>query len=160
MFSPACGLTPYDEDEMRVSGFAFSHFVPSTVGMIALAVVLLGACNDIQPTADYAGAGYWRPISSPNILLATDDAQMKLEFDLRQCNCANFPTNFPTPAYIAFQPDLGQLAQTSIIGVGPQGTCQNVPAEVLRECMRARGWEPTLCAGRLPATPDGTGGGC
>ncbi len=107
--------------------------------------------------------GFWRPISQRTIDLPNDRAQWKLEYDLRQCNCGNFPGTVPLPVLMEFTADQGRLSETSnaaaAVDVGaPKPMCQTVPALVAQECMRARGWEPTLCAGRLP--PVGGGFAC
>lgn len=90
------------------------------------------------------GSGYWRPISAPNVLMNANESQGKLEFDLSQCKCGNFPKNIPTPIMMKYQPDQQRMVET-----GRNGSCA-IDGAVLAECMRSRGWEPTLCAGRLP----------
>lgn len=103
-----------------------------------------------SPTGMAVGSGYWRPISAPNVLLSVDEAQAKLEFDLSQCVCGVMPRNIPTPVMMQYNPDQVRMMETS-----RGGNCEHPNQYVLAECMRARGWEPTLCAGRLPT---GSGG--
>jgi hypothetical protein len=95
-------------------------------------------------------ANYWRPISAPNLMMPALEAQGKLEFDLSQCQCANFPKNIATPVMMQYQPDQQRMVQTS-----RGGSCGTATAGVLSECMRARGWEPTICSGRLPPEDGG-----
>lgn len=124
-----------------------------------LVLLLVTACSAMDspstpskpdPTGLAVGSGYWRPISAPNVLMPIDEAQAKLEFDLSQCVCGIMPRNIPTPVMMQYQPDQQRMAATS-----RGGSCEHPNQYVLTECMRARGWEPTLCAGRLPT---GTGG--
>jgi hypothetical protein len=98
---------------------------------------------------------YWRPISDPNVFMAQPNAQIKLNYDLAQCRCSNFPQDYPHYAAAQVAPDLGRLAETSADRVDSATGCKTTPQGVLLECMRARGWEPTECSGRL-ATPGGT----
>lgn len=97
------------------------------------------------------GSGYWRPISAPNVLMAVNEAQAKLEFDLSQCVCGIMPRNIPTSAMMQFNPDQARIWETA-----RTGHCASPNQQVLTECMRARGWEPTLCAGRLPTGAGGS----
>lgn len=123
---------------------------------LLFAVLLVAGCNTANTTSSSQsantmalGSGYWRPISAPNVLLPLDEAQAKLEYDLSQCVCGIMPRNIPTPVMMQYNPDQVRMAETS-----RGGSCEHPGAYVLTECMRARGWEPTLCAGRLPT---GTG---
>ncbi len=118
----------------------------------AILLLTLTACagNDKPTTASIIlGSGYWRPISAPNVLMQVDEGQAKLEFDHSQCRCGSFPKNVPTPVMARWQSDQQRLIETSIQAV-PGESCPPVGQSVFVECMRARGWEPTLCAGRLP----------
>lgn len=126
---------------------------------LLIALLLVSACSyfgkdtatrPAEPSGLAVGSGYWRPISAPNVLLPVDEAQAKLEFDLSQCVCGIIPKNIPTPLMMQYQPDQPRMAETA-----RGGACEHPNQYVLTECMRARGWEPTLCAGRLPT---GTGG--
>lgn len=123
-----------------------------------LALLVVTACTPNNNRADTGGvhisgdqdslplgSGYWRPISAPNVLMPVSEAQAKLEFDLSQCVCGIMPRNIPTNAMMQFNPDQARLWETA-----RGGHCASPGQQVLTECMRARGWEPTLCAGRLP----------
>ena len=112
---------------------------------------LLSGCADKQPSTAsiILGSGYWRPISPPNILLPVEEGQAKLEYDHSQCHCGIFPKNVPTPVMSQWNPDQQRMIETSIRAV-PGDSCPPVGQSVFVECMRGRGWEPTLCAGRLP----------
>jgi len=122
--------------------------------LIALLVYLAGcssmesssrACPTCPSLTDLSvKANYWRPVSAPNVLMPAQEAQGKLEYDLSQCRCANFPKNIATPVLMQYQPDQQRMAQTS-----RGGGCGTATGGVLSECMRARGWEPTICSGRL-----------
>lgn len=114
-----------------------------------LAVLGLAAC--VSSTAEF-----WRPISEPNTLLPLEKAQMKLDFDLSQCNCGIYPANVPQPDLINFQPDKQRYAETSITRtIKGSSDCQQRPSLVVGECMRARGWEITTCSGRMPLAGGG-----
>ena len=122
-------------------------------------LVGLSACAP-QPGFSDSGKGalvadYWRPISWPNVTLAPDKAQLKLNYDLQQCQCANFPRNLPTPVNVEFNPDIARLTETGVTNQDTGQGCASQPGLVLTECMRARGWEKTDCAGR-PNPPAGT----
>lgn len=129
--------------------------------LLSIILLALSACSWFSSEPDYPaykteadargpspvlglGSGYWKPISAPNVLMNANEAQGKLEFDLQQCKCGNFPKNIPTPIMMKYQPDQQRMVETS-----RYGSC-GVNGAVLAECMRSRGWEPTLCAGRLP----------
>lgn len=120
--------------------------------IIAALALLTSACAQQQgPTVGQValGSGYWRPISAPNVLMPVDEAQAKLTFDFSQCRCGIFPKNIPTPVMAQWQSDQQRLAETSVQSVGGE-SCPAVGQTVFAECMRGRGWEPTMCAGRLP----------
>lgn len=113
-----------------------------------LALLTLAACAN-------NAAEFWRPISEPNILLPLNKAQMKLNFDLSQCNCGIYPSNVPQPDLIKFQPDQQRYLQTGLFSTEKNGECKQRPSLVVGECMRARGWEPTTCSGRVPLAAGG-----
>jgi hypothetical protein len=119
------------------------------LGFLALS---LCACTDRV-------AEFWRPISEPNILLPLERAQVKLTFDLSQCQCGIFPTNTPQSDLIAFDPDKQRLTETGITITNKPGedehSCVQRPSLVVAECMRARGWEVTKCTGRMPIAGGG-----
>lgn len=125
--------------------------------LLFLCLFTLAACesNNAAPTGSTIGSGYWRPISAPNVLMETTQAQAKLEYDLSQCVCGIMPRNIPTPVMMQYNPDQARMMETS-----RGGHCESPNQYVLAECMRARGWEPTLCAGRLPVGSGGGGGFC
>ncbi|MDD3181837.1 MAG: lipoprotein [Alphaproteobacteria bacterium] len=119
----------------------------SLVGLVA--VLALAACTS-------STAEFWRPISEPNTLMPLEKAQMKLDFDLSQCNCGIYPANVPQPALINFQPDKQRYAETSITRtINGTSDCQQRPSLVVGECMRTRGWEITTCSGRMPLAGGG-----
>ena len=119
--------------------------------LIAGFVVLLALSACGSHTAEF-----WRPVSEPNILLPLDKAQMKLNFDLSQCDCGIFPSNVPQPDLINFQPDQQRYIETSIFRTDKDGgNCKQNPSLVVAECMRARGWETTQCSGRMPLAAGG-----
>lgn len=119
-----------------------------------LFVVLLAACEH-EPEVQPVVLNYWRPISGPNVFLPQNQAYGKLNYDLAQCKCSNYPLNVPHNEIGSYAPDMGRLAETSAMQVdGPTG-CGTTPDAVLISCMRARGWEPTSCSGRV-ASPGGT----
>ena len=115
-----------------------------------VAVLALAACAN-------SVAEFWRPISEPNILMPLEKAQMKLDFDLSQCNCGIFPTNVPQRDLVNFQPGEQRYAETSITRTikGTSSQCVQRPSLVVAECMRARGWEITTCSGRMPLAGGG-----
>lgn len=119
--------------------------------LLGLFVLLgLAACTG-GPIAEF-----WRPMSEPNMLLSLEKAQMKLDFDISQCNCGIYPANVPQPALQAFQPGEQRMAQTSITRTQEDGSsCMQRPSLVVAECMRARGWEVTRCSGRMPVAGGG-----
>jgi hypothetical protein len=124
------------------------------------ALALLSACgtDDSQQTQVQlypTVLEYWRPISDPNVFMPAAQADQKLNYDLAQCRCSNFPQNYPHYQSAQIAPDLGRLAETQATKVDITGGCVTSPQGVLLECMRARGWEPTSCSGRLN-TPGGT----
>lgn len=115
-----------------------------------LAVLALAACASTT-------AEFWRPISEPNTLLPLEKAQMKLDFDLSQCNCGIYPANVPQPDLVNFQPDKQRYAETSITRtINDSSDCMQRPSLVVRECMRERGWETATCSGRLPLAGGGS----
>ncbi|MGE4352225.1 MAG: hypothetical protein AB7E52_08570 [Bdellovibrionales bacterium] len=115
-----------------------------------LAVLALAACG---PTT---AAEFWRPISEPNTLMPMEKAQMKLDFDLSQCNCGIYPANVPQPDLVKFQPDKQRYIETSIIRTKDgSDICVQQPSLVVAECMRTRGWEITKCSGRMPLASGG-----
>jgi hypothetical protein len=124
-------------------------------------VLALSACLPVIPSFNVMGvrpiAEFWRPISEPNILLPPQRAQQKLMFDLSQCNCGIFPRNVEQPDLIAFQPDRQRYAETSITRTADGDySCIQRPSLVVSECMRVRGWEPTVCSGRMPLASGGS----
>lgn len=131
--------------------FAFSAGVAAM-----LSLGLLSGCDYFTPSKPKAPPmelHYWRAISNPNVLMTMAQAQTKLRYDLAQCKCSNFPLNVPHSEMAAIEPDLGRLAETSATKqdgqVDKASACVTSPSAVLLECMRARGWEPTACSGRL-----------
>lgn len=100
-------------------------------------------------------AEFWRPISEPNIQLPLDRAQLKLDYDLSQCNCGIFPRNIPLPLQAQFDADKQRLVETGVTAVETQGQCMRQPSLIVAECMRARGWEVTRCSGRMPTAGAG-----
>jgi len=102
-------------------------------------------------------AQFWRPISEPNIEMPLAKGQKKLEFDLSQCHCGIFPTNVTHSEAVEFQRDKQQLAATgSTVTPNEAGQCVSQPSLIVSECMRARGWEPTNCTGRMPLPGGGS----
>ena len=115
-------------------------------GLVIL--IALAACGRV--------AEFWRPISEPNTRLPLDKAQLKLEFDLSQCNCGIYPTNVAQPDLVNFQPDQQRYIETGLFRTGKNGAnCKQSPSLVVAECMRARGWETTQCSGRMPLAAGG-----
>ncbi|HVY13359.1 MAG TPA: hypothetical protein VHB73_07330 [Alphaproteobacteria bacterium] len=111
--------------------------------------------SSAQPRLYPAVMEYWRPISDPNVFMPPPQANTKLNYDLAQCRCSNFPANYPHADSATMAPDLGRMAETGARMVDTQNGCVTTPQGVLLECMRARGWEPSSCSGRLE-TPGGT----
>lgn len=116
---------------------------------------LLSACGDDKPAPQPAVLNFWRPISNPNVFLASGQAAQKLNFDLAQCKCSNYPIHVPHQEMGTLVPDQARLAETSAMRVDAGTGCSTTPSAVLIECMRWRGWEPSACSGRLQ-TPGGT----
>ncbi len=117
-----------------------------------LALLAFAACQQMamNNSAPASIAQFWRPISEPNVMMAMDKAQRKLDFDLSQCHCGIYPTNTPRSEISEFQPDKQRLAETSVtMTPNANGECVQQPSLVVTECMRARGWEPTNCSGRM-----------
>jgi hypothetical protein len=121
----------------------------AVLAIIVVATLSLAACGNRQI------AEFWRPISEPNILLPLEKAQMKLEFDLSQCNCGIFPRNVPQSTMAEFQPDQQRMVETGAFATEKSGQCLTQPSLVVAECMRARGWETTQCSGRMPVAGGG-----
>ncbi|MFA4994495.1 MAG: hypothetical protein WC521_04235 [Bdellovibrionales bacterium] len=118
--------------------------------------VFVAACSSSQ-TVSSDSVQFWRPISEPNVLMASDKLQKKLDFDLSQCHCGIFPANATHSDAVNFQKDKQRYAQTSVtVTPDDEGTCQQKPALVVTECMRHRGWEPTNCSGRMPIPGGGS----
>jgi hypothetical protein len=122
---------------------------------LIVSLCLLGACGDDKPAPQPAVLNFWRPISNPNVFLSSWQAAQKLNFDLAQCKCSNYPINVPHQEMGALVPDQARLAETSAMRVDAGTGCATTPSAVLVECMRWRGWEPSACSGRLN-TPGGT----
>jgi hypothetical protein len=120
------------------------------------AVLLLGACaDDAAPIPQPALLSYWRPISNPNVNLGSTQAAQKLNFDLAQCRCNNYPVHVPHQEMGQMMPDVSRLAETSATKIDAGVGCSTSSNAVLIECMRWRGWEPSQCSGRMN-TPGGT----
>lgn len=116
-----------------------------------ISVLALTACTNMTSVAEF-----WRPVSEPNILLPLEKAQMKLDFDLSQCNCGIYPSNVPQPDLINFQPEKQRYVETSLTRtLNGSNECVQRPSLVVSECMRARGWEITRCSGRMPLAGGG-----
>lgn len=114
-----------------------------------IVVLALAACTS-------STAEFWRPISEPNTLLPLEKAQMKLDFDLSQCNCGIYPSNVPQPDLVNFQPEKQRYVETSITRtIKGSNECVQRPSLVVAECMRSRGWEITTCSGRVPLAGGG-----
>lgn len=124
-------------------------FAFATIFLTCALLVLTGCAEQPRSALYGPGSGYWKPISAPNVLMPVDEGQAKLEFDFSQCRCGIFPRNVPTPVMSRWQPDQQRLAETSLASVKGEN-CPAVGQTAFSECMRSRGWEPTLCAGRLP----------
>ena len=123
--------------------------------LLVAALCGLAACADDKPLPQPAVLNFWRPISNPNVFLGSGQAAQKLNFDLAQCKCSNYPINVPHQEMGMLVPDQARLAETSAMRVDAGSGCSTTPTAVLVECMRWRGWEPTACSGRLN-TPGGT----
>ena len=123
-----------------------------------LALLALAACEQMAaPSTNPTIAQFWRPISEPNLLMSMDKAQRKLDFDMSQCHCGIYPLNTPRSESSEFQPDKQRLAETSVtVTPNDKGECFEQPSLVVTECMRARGWEPTNCSGRMPLPGGGS----
>ncbi|HAX91451.1 MAG TPA: hypothetical protein DCY07_04490 [Rhodospirillaceae bacterium] len=118
-----------------------------------LALLTLAACSG---AAFSRTAEFWRPISEPNVLMPLEKAQMKLDFDLSQCNCGIFPSNVPQPDLVEFQVGQQRHAQTGYFrSAGDERGCSEQPSVIVSECMRSRGWELTTCSGRIPLASGG-----
>jgi hypothetical protein len=116
---------------------------------IGLFVLALAACS-------WGSAEFWRPISEPNLLMSLDKAQAKLEFDLGQCKCGIYPATVSPTDQVLFQPDKQRLVETGVtVTSEDESDCVQRPSLVVGECMRARGWEVTKCAGRMPLAGGG-----
>lgn len=112
-------------------------------------VLLLVACE--SPNI----AQFWRPIAEPNLHMNLEDAQVKLEYDLSQCNCGIFPKTIPQSVMAAIDMDRQRLNQTAVTMDEVAGQCVQKPSLVVGECMRSRGWEITNCSGRMPVAGGG-----
>lgn len=114
-------------------------------------VVLSLACAALVSACSTPVAQFWRPVSEPNVLLASDNLQQKLAFDLGQCHCGIYPSNAAHDDMVAYQADKQRLAATGVTVIpDEEGQCTQKPSLVVTECMRQRGWEPTNCSGRMP----------
>lgn len=116
--------------------------------VMSLLLVSLAACGPSRV------AEFWRPISEPNLQMPLEKAQIKLGFDLSQCNCGIYPTNVPVGELAEFQPDKQRIVETGVTDTASDpsdaGSCMRRPSLVVAECMRGRGWEITNCSGRMP----------
>lgn len=112
-------------------------------------VLLLAGCDSANI------AQFWRPIAEPNLHLNLEDAQVKLEYDLSQCNCGIFPKTIPQSLAASIDMDRQRLNQTSVTKDEVGGQCVQKPSLVVGECMRSRGWEVTNCSGRMPVAGGG-----
>ncbi len=122
--------------------------------IFAFALIALGLAACETPSSV---AQFWRPISEPNVVMASDTAQKKLDFDLSQCHCGIYPANATHNDLVQFQPDHQRLAETGVtITPDENGQCLQKPSLVVSECMRQRGWEPTNCSGRVPTANGGS----
>jgi hypothetical protein len=113
-------------------------------------MLLVSACDTPARTAQF-----WRPIADPNIRLNITDAQVKLEYDLSQCQCGIFPRTVPQSAQSTFDLDKQRLNQTAVVAQEAAGECVKKPSLIVGECMRSRGWEVTNCSGRMPVAGGG-----
>jgi hypothetical protein len=119
-----------------------------------LFVLVVAACSSDGP--DHI-AQFWRPISEPNLNMALDKGQKKLDFDLSQCHCGIYPANATRDDTIEFQPDRQRLAETGVtVTPNENGQCMEQPSLIVTECMRQRGWEQTNCSGRMPLAGGGS----
>ncbi len=114
------------------------------IASLLAVVLLLAACESPQI------AQFWRPITDPNIHMNLEDAQVKLEYDLSQCNCGIFPRTIPQSVQGAIDMDRQRLNQTAAVTDEVEGQCIRKPSLIVGECMRSRGWEVTNCSGRMP----------
>ena len=121
----------------------------SRIASLFALVLLLAACE--SPNV----AQFWRPIAEPNLHLALEDAQVKLEYDLSQCHCGVFPRTYPHSVTEAIDRDRQRLLQTGAAMDDVGGQCVKRPSLVVGECMRSRGWEVTNCSGRMPVAGGG-----
>lgn len=121
----------------------------SRIASLFAVVLLLAACE--SPNI----AQFWRPISAPNINMNLEDAQIKLEYDLSQCNCGIYPRTVPRSVAAAIDLDRQRLNQTGVTTDEVRGQCVQRPSLVVGECMRSRGWEVTNCSGRMPVAGGG-----
>ncbi len=112
-------------------------------------VLLLVACE--SPNI----AQFWRPIAEPNLHMNLEDSQVKLEYDLSQCNCGIYPKTIPQSVMAAIDMDRQRLNQTAVTKDEVEGQCVQRPSLVVGECMRSRGWEITNCSGRMPVAGGG-----
>ncbi len=120
-------------------------------------LVALSFVCAVMATACTSSPQFWRPISEPNVLLPSTKLQSKLEFDLSQCHCGIFPSNITHDDALAFQRNKQRIAQTGLTeGEDDDEGCSQKPSLVVTECMRARGWEPTNCSGRMPLPNGGS----
>ena len=125
-------------------------------------VLALTACSRLEDF-DFGSyeaapvAEFWRPISEPNLMLPSDKAQAKLAFDMSQCRCGIFPANTLQPDLVSFQPEHQRYVETSVTRTQHErGDCLQRPSLVVSECMRTRGWEQTICSGRMPLAKGGS----
>lgn len=121
--------------------------------LLCVAALMLAACSN---SYSERVAEFWRPISEPNTRLPLNDAQLKLEYDLSQCNCANFPKTMPKNLAMQFEPADQRMIETGLTTtLNDKAQCVREPGYVMTECMRARGWEITKCSGRMPVASGG-----
>jgi hypothetical protein len=128
-------------------------FMRGQLVALSFACVLVAACGSFYSPVSQ----FWRPISEPNLLMASDAVQRKLDFDLSQCHCGIYPANATHDDIVQFQPDRQRLAETGVtVTPNEDGQCLAQPSLVVTECMRERGWEPTNCSGRMPMPNGGS----
>ena len=111
---------------------------------VGLGLLVVAGCQNPVTVTEF-----WRPISEPNVQMELDKAQMKLDFDLKQCQCGIAPRNIPQPLVVEAQPDIQRLVETGVTVTDKGMTCGHQPEPLINECMRTRGWERTKCSGRL-----------
>jgi hypothetical protein len=121
----------------------------SRIASLFAVMLLLAACE--SPNI----AQFWRPIADPNIHMNMEDAQIKLEYDLSQCNCGIYPRTVPRSVMAAIDMDRQRLNQTGVTTDEVRGQCVQKPSLIVGECMRSRGWEVTNCSGRMPVAGGG-----